>query len=519
MYPQLLYITQVILGAIVSTTLYFGIVYILHYVVSKLWRTYITPAVEFVLLYATLVIGVVLFLCQLYYGESWLSYIYSKVYYISATAYAHYVQLIIVVLYMLMAMYKCINIIRLQLTYRQSAIQPYYNNAIQVYIQAQAAKLHIAIPKLYTTLRPTTPYTSGLVHNIIILPIALLNTLTVAELQAVIMHELAHIVRKDVWLHKGLLLMHIIIGHIPLVSTIITRAKYVRELACDDWVISNKVPHTHYATALHAAAYTHIQGTHWHVAMYVPKHQLLCRIKRLYNVQSHSSYSIPWGALCSSILLIWCFAYTHGSYTHIQLVSTAANWPSKYHTVAPLTTTLAQPTQVAVAKRINVIPKPTATYTAPTAPISNSVIPVSSTNELRLYTEYAKHSTTIVADYVLSLSDSISIYNHNITINNIHTATGLPLQAVLNGISSASNNDTLLLSNAIILTQPATITVTQANGMYNAVFNNVQLLQSGMYDAATQEWTILQKLVQAHTLLASRTVLIKKIKKLATLSL
>ncbi len=86
--------------------------------------------------------------------------------------------------------------------------------------------------------RVETPLVTGFFKPSIVLPAALAGKLSDSELRHVIVHELAHIARRDDWTNLlGKLLQAFCWPH-PLVAVAIRRIEAEREHACDDWVVS-----------------------------------------------------------------------------------------------------------------------------------------------------------------------------------------------------------------------------------------------------------------------------------------
>ncbi|MFC1475486.1 M56 family metallopeptidase [Candidatus Zixiibacteriota bacterium] len=81
------------------------------------------------------------------------------------------------------------------------------------------------------------PMAAGLGHPIVLLPRKLVQQLTDHELEAVILHELAHILRWDDWTKLGQKIIEALMFFNPAIRWIGRRLDLEREIACDDRVV------------------------------------------------------------------------------------------------------------------------------------------------------------------------------------------------------------------------------------------------------------------------------------------
>ncbi|SFP66620.1 M56 family metallopeptidase [Parafilimonas terrae] len=104
--------------------------------------------------------------------------------------------------------------------------------------------------KIYLSEKVICPLTTGFLKPVILIPIAAVNHLSTQQLEAVILHELAHIKRADYLLYiLQNLVEKIFFFNIfsIMLGEIIERE---RENACDDWVLQFRYNSMHYAEAL-----------------------------------------------------------------------------------------------------------------------------------------------------------------------------------------------------------------------------------------------------------------------------
>jgi beta-lactamase regulating signal transducer with metallopeptidase domain len=104
--------------------------------------------------------------------------------------------------------------------------------------------------KLGVSNRIHTPLAAGLRHPMVLLPANLTDQLTEAELDAVIVHELAHLRRWDDWMNLLQQVVQAVLCLNPVVWFTGRQIALHREIACDDWVIAATGRSKAYASCL-----------------------------------------------------------------------------------------------------------------------------------------------------------------------------------------------------------------------------------------------------------------------------
>ena len=144
--------------------------------------------------------------------------------------------------------------------------------------------------KIYISKNIKCPLTIGFFKPLILIPLAAVNHLTKEQMEAVILHELAHIKRADYLFY----LLQCVIEKVfffnifsRMLNNIIERE---RENACDDWVLQFKYNSYHYAEALLKLG--KLQASSLAMAASGKKeNMLLYRIKRLiHNKEKNNAY-------------------------------------------------------------------------------------------------------------------------------------------------------------------------------------------------------------------------------------
>ena len=94
------------------------------------------------------------------------------------------------------------------------------------------------------------PMAVGFRHPAVVLPKDLLTRLSPAELDHVLLHELAHLARRDDWTNLLARLAGAILAFHPVANLVLRQIERERELACDDWVVAATGSPQPYAASL-----------------------------------------------------------------------------------------------------------------------------------------------------------------------------------------------------------------------------------------------------------------------------
>ncbi len=124
-----------------------------------------------------------------------------------------------------------------------------------------------------------TPLTICYFKPFILVPLGCINNLTTSQMEAVLLHELAHIKRFDYLINLLQSIIETVLYFNPFVSLLSKDIKKERENCCDDWVLQYQYDGAMYANALMALATTTASPK---LALYASdKMMLLARIKRI----------------------------------------------------------------------------------------------------------------------------------------------------------------------------------------------------------------------------------------------
>jgi len=148
--------------------------------------------------------------------------------------------------------------------------------------RALAAQLRLSRPVvLLESCLTEIPVTLGCLRPVVLLPVGLLTGLAPEQVEAILLHELAHIRRYDYAVNllqtfvEGLLFYH------PAVWWISHVLRTEREHCCDDLVVAHRVDARAYAAAL--ARLEHNRAVAYEAAMAANGGHLMGRIRRLLN--------------------------------------------------------------------------------------------------------------------------------------------------------------------------------------------------------------------------------------------
>lgn len=150
----------------------------------------------------------------------------------------------------------------------------------------------------------------GAMKPVILLPAAMLSQLSTDELEAIIIHELAHIKRHDYLLNIIQTVVETIFFFNPFVWLISTIIRREREHCCDDIVVSSTISTLPYARALATLETYRIYSSSLAMAATGNKNLLFNRIKRIMEMKkksiSHSQLAFTIVVMLGFIVsLVW----------------------------------------------------------------------------------------------------------------------------------------------------------------------------------------------------------------------
>ena len=164
--------------------------------------------------------------------------------------------------------------------------------------------------QVFVSEKISSPLTTGFIRPLILIPLASINHLSTTQLEAVLLHELAHIRRLDFVWNIILTIIETILFFNPFTWLIGKRIATEREYSCDDWVLQYNYQPMQYAEALLNIARLQSKPA-LALAAVDGKQQLTLRIKRMLGIYTHKrNYGYSLMALAGIAVLFACLIST-----------------------------------------------------------------------------------------------------------------------------------------------------------------------------------------------------------------
>jgi beta-lactamase regulating signal transducer with metallopeptidase domain len=156
----------------------------------------------------------------------------------------------------------------------------------------------------------------GLQRPCIALPRALVEALTIGELDQVILHEHAHVQRRDDWLRLVQLLLLSVMSVHPAALFVSRALNREREMACDEWVVARTGSPRAYARCLTRAAEVRARMKTQSAlapALFGTRHDLVRRVDRLLKLNGQARRNVSFaGALAAALALVMSSVHLQG---------------------------------------------------------------------------------------------------------------------------------------------------------------------------------------------------------------
>lgn len=136
--------------------------------------------------------------------------------------------------------------------------------------------------RIYISNLVESPVTIGHLKPMILLPLAVVNNLSTKQIEAILIHEMAHIKRYDYVFNILMSIIEVALFFNPFMQHLSKHMKRERENSCDDWVLQYEYNACSYAKALlQIASYKTNNAANFAVNAVDNKRALLIRVKRM----------------------------------------------------------------------------------------------------------------------------------------------------------------------------------------------------------------------------------------------
>jgi len=161
----------------------------------------------------------------------------------------------------------------------------------RMFIKKVAEQVGISKPvKIWISGIITSPVTIGYLKPMILVPLAAVANLTTHQMEAVLLHELAHIRRHDYLINLIINSIQTVLYFNPFVKLFVKTIERERERSCDELVMQFQYDAHNYASALLMLEKNSIHAQQMAIAA-SGKSDLLNRVERILNVEKKNVFS------------------------------------------------------------------------------------------------------------------------------------------------------------------------------------------------------------------------------------
>lgn len=162
------------------------------------------------------------------------------------------------------------------------------------YVGQLLARIGLQTAEVLASPALTVPLVVGWIRPVVLLPAQLIGRMDQESLQALLLHELAHLKRRDPAINLALTAFETLLFFNPAARELVRRARWEAELACDDLVLSMNSDRQTYARALAQLETFRDEGL---ALAATGHHHLITRLHRILRIPtdaSHKSLSSLW---------------------------------------------------------------------------------------------------------------------------------------------------------------------------------------------------------------------------------
>ena len=159
------------------------------------------------------------------------------------------------------------------------------------------------------------PMMIGFIKPIILFPVGVINAMEAEEVEAIIAHELSHVMRNDYFINIIQSFVEVIFYYHPAVWWISSIVRTERENACDDMAIAMTRSNVTYAKALLHIGQQNAKVNPFAMTFGGKKKKLLLRVQRILN-QSQYKPRVMEKIITSTLLFVLIVGISMGANTH-----------------------------------------------------------------------------------------------------------------------------------------------------------------------------------------------------------
>ena len=179
------------------------------------------------------------------------------------------------------------------------------------------------------------PLAAGFVRAAVILPAVLVERLPADAVRTIVIHEVAHLRRYDVWTNGLARIAQVFVAFNPVAWFVMRRLALEREIACDDWVVARTGGGDAFAQALATLA-TSAGGR---MPLAAPsalgsRHSIVVRIERLLDARPRRLRLSP-PALGGALMLLALIAFSLQSVSPVLAYAVPSSVLAQGSTAAP----------------------------------------------------------------------------------------------------------------------------------------------------------------------------------------
>lgn len=180
----------------------------------------------------------------------------------------------------------------------------------RLFLNKMCGQMNIRSVQFWLSDKIDTPLILGWLKPMILLPVSAINQLTPEQLEAILIHELAHIKRNDYFWNLVVAIAEVIFFYNPFARNLVAAIREEREHSCDDWVLQFPFSADQYAYALLKLEQqrTKVQSQLLLAARGSHRNVLLIRVQRMLNLPVSPQRNMKMAVLAGFTGIVCLFA-------------------------------------------------------------------------------------------------------------------------------------------------------------------------------------------------------------------